>query len=351
MKQLPGRSVFYFLVFILIIIFIQVAIGGITRLTDSGLSMTEWKPIMGSVPPLNAQQWNETFEAYKQIPQYKIVNKGMSLSEFKFIFFWEYLHRMWGRVGFLFIVLGFLYFLRKKQLNPVWVKRFIIVILLYAAQGVLGMFMVKSGLSENIRVSHYRLTAHLLLAISIFAYFAWLLSKFFKVEAVATKASLQKIKPFAIALIILLLIQITYGGFMAGIKAAIHYPSWPLMNDKFVPDNLFFMKPFIKNFGENIATIQFVHRFLAYFLLFAISWFWFKVRPQIKHWSVSALPILLVGQVALGIATLLAAKGGVVSISWGVMHQITGLLLFTNFLLVWFIIKDQLQLSTIKSTS
>jgi len=331
MNQLPGRSVFYFLIFTLIIVFIQVAIGGITRLTDSGLSMTDWKPIMGSIPPLNAEQWNETFEAYKQIPQYKIVNEGMNLSEFKFIFFWEYLHRMWGRVGFMFILFGFLYFLVRRQLNPVWIS-------------VLGWFMVRSGLSENIRVSHYRLTAHLLLAIAIFAYFAWLLSKFFKVDAVATKASLQKIKPYAIALIILLLVQITYGGFMAGIKAAIHYPSWPLMNEKFVPDNLFFMEPFIKNFGENIATIQFVHRCLAYFLLFAIGWFWFKVKPQIKHWSVSALPVLLVGQVLLGIATLLAAKGGVISITWGVLHQITGLLLFTNFLLVWFIIKDQLQL-------
>jgi len=164
------------------------------------------------------------------------------------------------------------------------------------------------------------------------------------VERFSNFASLQKIKPFAITLIVLLLVQITYGGFMAGIKAAIHYPSWPLMNEKFVPDNLFFMKPFIINFGENIATIQFVHRCLAYFLLFAIGWFWLKIKPQIKHWSVSALPVLLIAQVLLGIATLLAAKGGVVSISWGVLHQITGLLLFTNFLLVWFIIKDQLSL-------
>jgi len=351
MNQLPGRSIFNFLVLTLIIIFIQVAIGGITRLTDSGLSMTDWKPIMGSIPPLNAEQWNDTFEGYKQIPQYEIVNKGMSLSEFKFIFFWEYMHRIWGRVGFMFILLGFLYFLVRRQLNPVWIKRFIIVILLYAAQGVLGWFMVSSGLSENIRVSHYRLTAHLLLAIAIFAYFAWLLSKFFKVDVFATKASLQKIKPYAIALIILLLVQITYGGFMAGMKAAIHYPSWPLMNEKLVPDNLFFMKPFIKNFGENIATIQFVHRCLAYFLLFAIGWFWLKVKPQIKHWSVSALPVLLIGQVLLGIATLLAAKGGVVSITWGVLHQITGLLLFTNFLLVWFIIKDKLHLLKKEYTS
>jgi len=343
MNEKQRTAINRFLLGMLVIIFIQVAIGGITRLTDSGLSMTDWKPIMGSIPPLNAAEWEVAFEQYKQIPQYDIVNKGMNISEFKAIFFWEYLHRMWGRVGFLVILVGLAFFVVKRYLDFKWLSRFIILILLYAAQGVLGWIMVKSGLSENIRVSHYRLTAHLMLAIAIFSYVAWLFSELVTLPQYHITNRLKPYYSWGLVLIVLLIIQIVYGGFMAGMRAAIHYASWPLMNGKWIPDNLFFMKPFIKNFGENIATIQFIHRGLAYLLFFALLQYWFKLKDKMKHSLVNALPVLLVAQVVLGIATLLAAKGGEISIIWGVLHQINGLLLFTNFLFIWFLMRKNIS--------
>lgn len=344
MNEKQRTTINRFLLLVLGIIFIQVAIGGITRLTESGLSMTDWKPILGSIPPLNTEQWQAAFDQYKAIPQYDIVNKGMTLSEFKGIFFWEYLHRMWGRVGFLVILAGFVYFLFRRYLNAKWVGRFVALILLYAAQGVLGWIMVKSGLSENIRVSHYRLTAHLILAIAIFSYVAWLLSDLVVLNQYHITSRLKNYYKWGLVLIGLLLLQITYGGFMAGMRAAIHYPTWPLMNGQVVPDNIFFMKPFIKNFGENIATIQFIHRGLAYILFFALLQYWVKLKDKMKHWSIQALPILLIGQVALGIITVVAANGGVISITWGVLHQITGLLLFTNFLFIWFLMRRTISI-------
>ncbi len=343
MNEKQRTAINRFLLLMLGIIFIQVAIGGITRLTDSGLSMTDWKPILGSIPPLNAADWQAAFEQYQQIPQYDIVNKGMSISEFKAIFFWEYLHRMWGRVGFLVILMGLAYFVFKRYLNIKWLSRFFILIVLYAAQGLLGWIMVKSGLSENIRVSHYRLTAHLLLAILIFSYVAWLFSELVAIPQYHITSRLKPYYTWGLVLIVLLVIQIMYGGFMAGLRAAIHYASWPLMNGKWIPDNLFFMKPFIKNFGENIATIQFIHRGLAYLLFFALLQYWFKLKDKMKHNSIHALPILLSLQIILGIATLLAAKGGEISIVWGVLHQINGLLLFTNFLFIWFLMRKNIS--------
>jgi len=345
MSSSTERALRIFLFISLIIVLFQVAVGGITRLTGSGLSMTEWKLISGSIPPLNEADWAETFEKYKQIPQFEIVNPLMDVNEFKWIYFWEYFHRMWGRWGFLFLLGGFAWFLLRKKLNATWVRRFVILLVIYIMQGLLGWFMVKSGLSENIYVSHYRLAAHLMLALLIFCYIAWLYS-----ELVAVKKRsmvLSSIRPMTWIIFLLLCFQIVYGAFMSGLRAAINYPSWPDYNGSLIPENMFFMKPLLKNFGENLATVQFVHRSLAYLLFVLMLIFFFRIRKQIgpvvQRYNL-LIPIILVIQMVLGIVVLLSSKQGEISVLYGILHQLNGLLLFTNFLFVWFLLKKAQQL-------
>jgi len=342
MVQKQERLLIWFLIIALFVVLLQVAIGGITRLTGSGLSMTEWNIVLGTIPPLNEAEWQTAFTKYKSIPQYNVVNPLMSVKEFKFIYFWEYAHRMWGRFGFLFLFGGFLFFLLKRSLNSKWIWRFIVLLIIYLSQGLLGWFMVKSGLSENIYVSHYRLAAHLWAAILIFAYLAWLVSDL--VAKPKQHLLAKQHSGFGLFVLTLLAIQILFGAFMSGLRAAIHYPSWPSMNGKMLPENLLIMKPLFKNFGENMATIHFVHRGLGYLLFGVIVYFFFKIR---KSGYVALdkcnmlLPIILSLQIVLGIVVLLSSKGGQISILWASLHQINGLLLFTGFLFIWFLMRKE----------
>ncbi|QQS29956.1 MAG: COX15/CtaA family protein [Sphingobacteriales bacterium] len=335
------RQLGFFLIAALVIIFFQVIIGGVTRLTGSGLSITEWKPVTGTFPPLTAESWQSEFDKYRETPQYHKLNKGMTLSEFKFIYFWEWLHRLWGRIGFLFILAIFAVMLYRKQLDRPAIRHFLVFLFLYLCQGLLGWIMVKSGLVDMPWVSHYRLTAHLLLAVALFSYVLWFISDLLIPEDQRPVNS--SLKKFTFLLITLLILQVSYGGFMSGLRAAMYYPSFPDMNGQFVPDTIFSMNPFLLNFTENIATIQFVHRSLAYLLFILIMIFWWKARKistgqSVFITTVNFLPVLLFIQFALGITVLLLSKYGI-PVGFGVAHQAVGLLLLSTVLLVSFQLK------------
>lgn len=335
-----GQKVLAFwLMIALAIIFLQVIIGGTTRLTESGLSITKWEVVKGSLPPLNEADWQAQFDLYRQTPQYEKVNKGMSLADFKFIFFWEWVHRLWGRVGFMFLLGLLAVMAARRHLDRKNYRRFGYLLLLYAAQGLLGWIMVKSGLSDMPRVSHYRLTAHLLLAIFLFAYILWWVVDLLtpvarKIQNTSLRNSLHWIIGVAV-------VQIMFGGFMSGLRAATHYPSFPDMNGYIFPPTLFFMKPFYINFFENIATIQFTHRGIAYLLSGLVVWFWLKAR-RVQHDNtffgnaIVVLPFVLATQVILGVSVLLLSADGTIPVGFGVAHQAVGLLLLSTLLFIAF---------------
>jgi len=333
------KTLAFWLIIGLIIVFFQVIIGGTTRLTESGLSITKWEVLKGSLPPLNNADWQAEFDLYRQTPQYEKVNKGMSLSDFKFIYFWEWFHRLWGRVGFMFLLglLGVMAWTRRLD-APAY-RRFVWLLLLYAAQGLLGWIMVKSGLSDMPRVSHYRLTAHLLLALFLFAYILhWVANLLTDYAQKVQQPALYRALRWIIGLAI---VQVMYGGFMSGLRAAPHYPSFPDMNGHIVPPTLLFMEPFYLNFFENIATVQFMHRSIAYLLSGFIIWFWLRSRniptdnAMFKR-GVALLPFVLLTQIVLGVSVLLLSADGTIPVGVGVAHQAVGLLLLNNLLFVAF---------------
>ncbi len=332
------RQLGIWLIIALAIIYLQVIIGGTTRLTESGLSITEWNVVTGVVPPLNELGWIEEFKKYQETPEYQEINKGMSLQDFQYIYFWEWLHRIWGRIGFLFLLGLLAVFWALKKLDNKAKKRFAILLLLYIAQGFLGWFMVKSGLVDRPDVSHYRLTAHLLLAIFLFAYVLWwVVDLLVPVEQYLKNASVRR---FLWILVGITIVQIIFGGFMSGLRAAPHYPTFPDMNGELIPHNLFVMKPFWINFGEHIPTIQFTHRTLAYLLSILIVTFWYKnkqlkVKNEIFSKGIHILLVILCIQVTLGILVLLNAQG-TIPIGLGVAHQAVGLLLLSILLILAF---------------
>ncbi len=338
MNTANKRKLGYLLILVLAIIYIQVIVGGITRLTGSGLSMTDWKIVTGTIPPIGQEAWQAEFDQYKQSPQYSKLNEGMTLSQFQGIFFWEWLHRVWGRWGFMVILGIFLWFWLRKKLDAVATGRFLTVLILYIAQGLLGWFMVKSGLVDMPWVSHYRLTAHLLLAIFLFAYILWFVADLFVAKEDLVQAS--GARNFLRVIIMITIIQIIFGGFMSGLHAAQYYPSWPDMNGQLLPPETFSITPWYMNFLENRATIQFTHRGIAYLLCVLIMAFWWKARQintnnLIFKRALNSLPLILSTQVLLGVLVLLNSSQGI-PVSFGVMHQAVGLLLLSTLLFVGF---------------
>ncbi|MBK8444065.1 MAG: COX15/CtaA family protein [Sphingobacteriales bacterium] len=343
MRPHHRKQLGFLLITALIIIVIQVLLGAITRLTGSGLSITRWDIVTGTLPPLNTTAWNEAFLLYQQSPQYKLLNSTMSLADFKFIFFWEWLHRLWGRIGFMFLLGVFSFFAATRRLDRQNTRRFVWLLLLYAAQGLLGWLMVKSGLSENPYVSHYRLTAHLLAALSLFAFMLWWVVELLlnNDDKSQQKINAPALRRLAWGLSALILLQIIFGGFMSGLKAAGWYATWPQMNGQWVRI-ICCAKTFLFSqiFGENRTTIQFTHRILGYLVFIATLWYYIKARHlrgnvYFEKW-IHALPLIVLVQVLLGIITLLTASGDRVSVLWGVLHQAGGLtllnmMLFLNF--------------------
>jgi heme a synthase len=318
------------------LVFAMVVVGGVTRLTHSGLSIVEWQPIIGTIPPLSQNDWEVLFEKYHQTPQYKKVNLGMSLEEFKGIFWWEYFHRLLGRVIGLAFFIPFLYFLARKAIDGPLGLKLTGIFLLGGLQGAMGWYMVKSGLVDNPHVSQYRLTAHLGLAFIIYA--AMLRVALGLLFPIGTSyygnGRLRGLRSFAIAITTLIFIMILSGGFVAGIRAGLAYNTFPLMNGHLIPPELFMLEPWYRNFFDNMATVQFNHRMIAWTLAILIPVFWFKSRnlplPGSTRLACSLLLLMLAVQVSLGIATLLL----VVPLPLAAAHQAGALLLFTAALWV-----------------
>lgn len=306
------------------LIFVMVIVGGLTRLTESGLSITEWKPVMGALPPMSDAAWADAFAKYQQIPQYELVNKGMTLGDFKSIFWWEWSHRLLGRlIGFAFL-LPFLFFLATRRIERALAPRLAIMFVLGGLQGALGWWMVKSGLSERVDVSQYRLTAHLGLATIIYAYMLWTALGLWRERgAIAASDGLRR---GALGLMILVFVQMMLGGFVAGLKAGYIYNTWPLIDGAFIPSDLFFVAPWWRNFFESQLTAQFDHRMVAYLVAILTAWHWLAARRNAEaSRSATWLALAVLGQIGLGIWALLWA----VPIPLGAAHQAGALIVFT----------------------
>lgn len=327
-KQRTARpAIRLWLYAVALLIFAMVIVGGATRLTDSGLSITEWLPLLGAIPPLNEADWLAAFEKYRQIPEYKVINKGMSLSEFQFIYWWEWSHRFLGRfIGVAFAVPALFFWLTgrlEKALRP----QMVVLFVLGGLQGALGWYMVKSGLVDRVDVSQYRLAAHLTLAVIIFAAILWVAFGIGHDKRQPLKAAFG---PATIIIIALTFIQIALGGFVAGLDAGQGWNTWPLMEGAVIPDGLGVMSPWWKNLFENAMTVQFNHRIVAYvLLLFVFVHAARQMTGQCRAGS-SALALMIVafGQLILGIATLLLH----VPISIALAHQAGALILLTTAL-------------------
>lgn len=311
-SMLQNRKYKVWIYTIISMVLLMVVVGGITRLTGSGLSIVEWQPVVGAVPPLSDSAWQEVFNKYQQSPQFQLVNHAMTLSEFKFIFFWEFIHRLIGRlIGFV-IILPMIFWWRK--MTPVFKKKMFFAILLGGLQGVIGWYMVKSGLINEPRVSHYRLATHLVAALLILNYLVWVLQTELK------QKKLNSLLKFDLIILLLLFVQIIYGAFTAGLKAGHLYNEFPMMGAGFFPDGFLGLSPWFHNFLENPAAIQWFHRWLGISIL-AVSIF-----EIAKHYSLKAKVffLLVTTQVIFGITTLLFH----VPISTAVMHQFFAFLLF-----------------------
>ncbi|MGN7822124.1 COX15/CtaA family protein [Chitinophaga sp. 22536] len=314
---------------------IQVLLGGLTRLTGSGLSITEWQPLLGAFPPMNEAAWQKAFDGYKQIAQYKYVNNHFTLSDFKFIYFWEWLHRDWARlIGVVFII-PFIYFIVKKKISKEMINPMIVLFVLGGLQGLIGWIMVKSGLNdENLYVSHIRLAIHFMSALVLLCYLFWFALKI----SVPGKEILQvpSLKRLNVWLLALVTVQLIYGAFMAGLHAALVANTWPDINGAWVPAGMFSQGGFLTDIVHNTITIQFIHRGLAYLITILIAIWWWKSAQtpanSLLH-AIRYLPLLLVLlQVLLGVLTLLNSQVKI-PITYGILHQCVGMLLLLS--LVW----------------
>lgn len=324
------RVIAYWLLTVCALIFAMVMLGGVTRLTGSGLSMVDWKPIMGTLPPMSEQAWQETFHKYKQFPEYQKVNHAMDLHEFKSIFWFEYAHRVLGRsIGVAFL-LPFLWFaIRRRLKRELWPK-LAGMFLLGGLQGLLGWYMVKSGLIDRPRVSQYRLTAHLSLAVAIYGYMLWVALGVLRPgdSAWASDAAVR-LRPWAIGLTALICLMIVSGGFVAGTHAGFVYNTFPDMNGSFLPPGLYGLSPWWHNLFEDLTTVQFNHRMIAYVIVIVVSVFWWMAHRSRLHpdlqWPVHFLLAAMVLQVSLGISTILTT----VAVPVAAAHQGGALILLT----------------------
>jgi len=325
-----NKKVIYWLLIGCVLIFVMVVVGGITRLTHSGLSISNYKLISGVIPPMNEIEWQEAFDHYKQFPEYQKLNTHFTLQDFKDIYFWEWIHRVIGRLIGLVFILPFLYFLFTRQLSKPTIKKSIILLALGAFQGFLGWYMVKSGLVDRPDVSHYRLAAHLTTAFITFAYTFWVALDLMFPDKKNIHIKLRNLIRVGL---VLLLIQIIYGAFVAGLDAGFIHNFWPMMSEgKFMHETVYIEKnPLLKNFIEGKSGVQFVHRILAYFVVFFVFIIWKKARNiQLSSLQTRGINLLLffVGlQFLLGVLTILFQ----VPVWLGVAHQVGAFLLLASF--------------------
>jgi heme a synthase len=316
------RAIAQWLLFVAALVFAMVVIGGITRLTESGLSMVRWEPVSGIVPPLDTEAWQAEFDAYRATPEYQQINRGMSLAEFKDIFFWEYVHRLLGRLIGLAFALPLAWFAWKRAIPRGYGWRLGALLALGALQGAIGWWMVASGLIDRPEVSHIRLAIHLLAALAIFAGLIWtaLDLRALARDPVARPAGMPIVAIWALSLLSL---QLLFGAYVAGLDAGYAFNSWPKMGEEWFPAGTPLLEPFIANLADNPIVVQFVHRWLAFvvaaiaFLLARSAW------NRGFQWSAVAVLAAVTLQILLGIATLMSG----VEIGLAVAHQAMAALL------------------------
>ena len=325
-----NKSVIIWLISGCFLLFLMVTVGGITRLTNSGLSMTDWHLVTDTFPPLTDAKWQEAFDEYKKFPEYQKINihNDFQLSDYKFIYFWEWFHRFIGRIIGLVFLIPFLYFLFKKKLDKATIKKCFILLGMGAFQGFLGWFMVRSGLIDNPDVSHFRLALHLTFAFITFAYTFWVALDLIYPNTKKAEKSLRTIARYALAV---LLLQIIYGGFVAGLNAGLIHNHWPLMSDgQFIHDSVFLeQKNLLLSFTEGKSGVQFVHRTLAYIVVAMMLLLYFKSKKFTldngQKTGINLLLIIVFLQFALGVFTLLYG----VPLWLGLIHQINAFFLLS----------------------
>ena len=315
------------LITLFLLIILMVAVGGLTRLTDSGLSITAWELFTGILPPLNVNEWNFYFSQYKKIPEYQNINYNMTLSEFKVIFYWEYLHRLLARFVGLFSLIPLIFFSLLYKDSKYYSNKYYLIFFLVCLQGFIGWYMVSSGLIENNDVSHFRLSVHLSLALFILSLIFWFILSLFKVKKFHEKT------PNLLLLFILLLIviQIILGAFLSGLDGGLIYNSWPDMNGSFFPNDVKFNDVLNSKLLSNPSIVQFLHRSTAYLLLFFIiilNFFYIKQKYDLKY--VLFFDVAIFIQILLGIITLVSG----VEIKYASLHQLGSILVLSSYILI-----------------
>ena len=327
---LAERAVGTWLLALAGMVLVQVMLGAITRLTGSGLSIMEWRPIMGAIPPLNDAEWQRVFGLYQQIAEYKLVNAGMNLDEFKSIFWWEYVHRLWGRlIGVVFLV-PFLWFWLRGHLRGRWVARLIAIFALGGLQGLMGWIMVASGFADRTDVSQYRLVLHLLLALAIYAALLWCaLDALYPARAQMDSSVHRTLRRHGWIMMAIITLEIALGGFVAGLHGGLVYNNFPMMGEHWIAPDLLSHSPWWMNFFENPVMAQFMHRLVAGIVAIVLIWLVVRAyRADLARYvklRFYYLPFGLLGQAMLGIATLML----VVPLPLAVAHQAGAFILFT----------------------
>jgi cytochrome c oxidase assembly protein subunit 15 len=332
------RPVAIWLLIGVFMIMVQVLLGGITRLTGSGLSITDWDPIMGAIPPLNHAAWMDAFHRYQQTPQYRLLNTSFTLGDFKFIFFWEWFHRLWARLLGVVFLIPFLIFLWQKRFTRGMVRPMIILFLLGGLQGLVGWVMVKSGLvGDRVSVNHFKLTIHFIAAMILLCYTLWFALSL--LIAAERRVPHRKLHRFTLWIVVLLGVQLVYGGFMAGLHAALAAHSWPDINGMAIPTGMFRLQPALSNLTDNRITVQFIHRGLAYLLAVLIAIWWWRARRTgglLGRWSGLAPAVVLV-QITLGVLTVLGSRVHI-PVDLAVAHQFVGMLLLEVMFAMLFLV-------------
>lgn len=344
LTQRSSRPVAAWLVVGVVMIVIQILLGGITRLTGSGLSITEWKPILGTLPPMNAEQWQAAFEQYKKIGQYTYLNADFTLSDFKFIYFWEWFHRLWARLIAIAFLIPFIGFIIQKRFKRQMITPLLILFLLGGLQGFIGWIMVKSGLNkEDIYVNHIRLAIHFIAALILLVYTLWFaLSLIIPRQQIVINTTLRKL---SVLILIFLTVQLVYGAFMAGLKAATFAPTWPTINGLWLPAGIA-KYPGIKNLTDNPIAVHFIHRGLAYLLTtLVLIWWWkaVKVSGSKLFLRIKSLPVtIILIQVILGILTVINSAEAELFMWLGVAHQFFAIVFLLVMVWMLYLIRPRL---------
>lgn len=315
------------LITLFLLIVSMVAVGGLTRLTDSGLSITAWELFTGILPPLNINEWNNYFSEYKKIPEFKNINFNMTLSEFKIIFYWEYAHRLLARIVGLFSLIPLIFFTLKFKNDIFYSHKYYIIFLLVCLQGFVGWYMVSSGLIENNDVSHFRLSIHLSIALLILSIILWFIFDIFKIKKFSIKINNSILNIF----LILVILQIILGSFLAGLNGGLIYNTWPDMNGAFFPNDVQSIDYFSKSLVNDPSIVQLFHRITAYLILIfllILNYNFYKLNLDFKLIVFLDFAILL--QIILGIATLLTG----VEIKYASLHQLGSILVLSSYLLI-----------------